>query len=241
MNTKEIQNQEKVNESLKNFNDLANEQKKNVTTPTVAKGGKVSVNDPLSTLKLKSNANAFLKMKHSSLGSVLRTIYENFESEPVQRFIESLKNRPVDFGKKSFPVILSKSDFDRDTNFETIKALYPLRIELNGKWIIAKLSKITEKRGATTGLTGYTDPVNYEKKVIKETDPVILEIKGIQYTLIPKDSFSVWDILTKVIKAKKEGVYQELKQKRDEEKAKKAAEREAAAKEKKDAKDAKAA
>lgn len=227
MNAKDLKVIETKNAKQKTFDAIANETKGVKTVPAnVKKTSKVeTVNEPPTTMQTKSRANAYLKAKHNSLSSVLRTIDENFTAPVVNEFIERLKNQPTAIGKKQFPVIVSRDDF----KFDVVKSLYQFAT-IDGKRYICKIAKVTEKTQPLHVNGNYCLEIGNEVNNEKETTVLFtIDKKGVKidYTLKIMNEFSVWDIITRVVKQKKAGTFAALKEKAEKERLEKKAKRDA--------------
>lgn len=200
--------QEQLNKKEKQFNEIANETKQEKTIPeNVVKAGEtVDVYKP-SKVKIRSNLNAFLKREHFGLNSVLRTISEQWNTQLMEEFINSIGLNDTSY--------LFKDD---KINRDFIVSCFPFFTNEKGQQRMAKQAPINEKRAATFTFGNYTDVNNNVITNDKEKE-IKYEKNGKMYTLIEIQSFSVWSILSIIAK---EGRKQSTLKRLDEKAAKKA-------------------
>lgn len=222
MSTKTVKHQEIANANAK-LNEFKNNAKTADSTgktdiDNISATVEKSVNDGLTKTKSKSNLNQLLKLKHTSLNNVCRTINENLETQTFKDFLNL------------HGLTIEDSIFaDGKINVSLVRDCFPFFTNEKGQKRIAKKAPINEKRDATRTFGNYTNAEGFVIKNSKEIELNFLNKKtGKNYTLIEIQSFSIWSVLSilakegksKATKAKQAKRLKDLEEKAEKAKAK---------------------
>lgn len=228
MNSNQISKQKKANKSLQNFSNEAksNDPRPEKTSPaniTNVTESTLTIEQPLKVSAIRKTAVDYLKREHSSLSQVLKTVREHLNDREVQSYINVLKSVETNYAKKRFPVVLSEEDF----TVPNFLPLYPF-VTVGGSKKLCKIMKVTEANMQRVAISD-GDFSSFNGEIIKNSGEksAVLELKGVKYGLFEIQVFTVSDVLAKIVKSKKTGMYQSIRAKIEKEKAEKAAAKEA--------------